>query len=113
MYADSQDAPENHRRHGRIRTEELECCLGKVVDLSASGLRVDGRGRQMVDTGQALDLSLHYPDGEIRVRCRVAHVTRTGFRKHVIGLEFLDLTDQTRSAITRLAHSAYDTRVFL
>jgi len=103
----------NNRRHGRIRTEDLECCLGQVVDLSASGMRVAGRFRNVVKQGQTMRLVLQHPDGELAVECRVAHITRTGIRKQVIGMEFVDPSDQTRAAITRLAHCAHDTRVFL
>jgi len=107
------DRPENHRRHGRIRTEELQCCLGNVIDLSASGMRVAGRGRNVVQKDQVVEMTLRHAEVEFEIKCRVAHVTRAGFRKHVIGLEFIDLSDEDRGRVFTLANTAGDTRVFV
>jgi hypothetical protein len=101
----------NNRRHGRLRTEHLQCrhgqiVLGDVTDLSASGLRLLLKSWTPLKPGACLGLALHWGKIAVPVRARVAWARRAGFRKYRVGLEFLDLTPSETVAVQHLARLA-------
>lgn len=102
------------RRHGRLRCEETSCCVGQVSDLSASGMRILRRGRPIMDVGDEFQISIHPDAGEpvLTLPSRVVWIERQGFRKHVIGLEFVDLDDDKKRLLGELARIVCDKIVF-
>lgn len=95
----------NARRHGRLRVAALTCTLGPVLDLSASGMRVECRGKPPIREGEAAELTMHAPFGPFTVKTRVHWIRRAGFRRYHIGLEFVDMTDEGRKALNLIARS--------
>ncbi len=88
------------RRHHRVKGRgAVNSNLGRVLDLSGGGLRVlgkkkaDGQGR--VELISAID-SVVFP-------ARVVWCHKVGFRKYVIGLEFIDLTTEQIQQVSQFA----------
>ncbi len=89
----------DRRRFGRFRGTRLGCNIGRVVDLSGGGLRV----RRATRISSQMDVKLWTPKRQITVLAKVAWVRRIGFRKYEIGLEFLDMTPETRKDLSTFA----------
>jgi c-di-GMP-binding flagellar brake protein YcgR len=94
---------DEHRRHGRLRTELLRCRFGEVVDISASGMRVLVKGKCPLQQDMELGTELVCEDLKLMVKVRVAWVRKDGFRKHQVGMTFVDLTPSLEAAIRKLA----------
>ena len=90
---------EGRRIPGRLQQDSLECELGPVLDLSAGGMRVLSTRR--VD-GE-VNVSLRGEQVDLKIRCRIAWIRRLGFRRHELGLTFLDLDDEVSKILTRIA----------
>jgi hypothetical protein len=107
-------AGDERRRHGRLRCKQTTCCVGQVIDLSASGMRVKRRGRPLLDVGDELQLSIQVnaDDISLKVSLRVVRIERSGFRQHFYGMEFIDLTDDQKSQLSTLARVVNDQIIF-
>jgi len=114
MMEDQADAEGERRRHGRLRCERTACCVGQVVDLSASGMRVQRRGRPLMEVGDDLTISVLHDgdDSAITLRARVVWIERSGFRKHIYGMEFAGLDDDQKRQLSSLARVVTDQLVF-
>jgi len=102
----------NQRRHGRLVCSHLVCRHGSrtfatVLDMSASGLRVLRKGGCRYKAGDYLGLSLVWFDTILPAKVRIEWVRRAGFRKHLIGLEFVDASPAFKTGITHLIHLAH------
>ena len=86
------------RRSGRLRQEEVWCNLGQVKDLSSSGMRVIGKHvpKKPVIT------RIMGPAVEVTVSGEVKWSKRLGFRKHEMGVEFIEVTPELAEALTSL-----------
>ncbi len=89
----------DRRRFGRFKGSRLGCSIGNVVDLSGGGLRV----RRSTRLSSQMDVKLWTAKRQITVPAKVAWVRRIGFRKYEIGLEFRDLTPETRKDLSTFA----------
>lgn len=98
------------RRHGRLACELLTSTLGEVLDISASGMRVRQSGRVHVVKGDEICITIQFGSSKIPVKVRVAWTRRSGFWSHQIGVEFIDLTDESRKVITQLSRLARKSR---
>lgn len=96
---------EDRRTCGRLRTEQLETDLGRVVNLSGSGMRLLSRQSLAERVGETFDVTLTALGEETTVRATIVWTRRAGFRKHLIGLHFVDLADQDRAWLTDLART--------
>ncbi len=95
--AKAQPHPER-RRGGRIAWPALRSDLGRIIDLSVSGIRIRLGWFKRIKSGQPVELTLQGHDGGIRCRARVVrHLARQ------VALELLDLDDAARSMLGRLA----------
>lgn len=95
------------RRHGRLKTEMLECKgLGAVQDLSASGLRVLIKGKCPVKVSQTLCATLSFEEISLPVELRVMWLEPAGFRKHMAGMAFVNPSPETAAGIQKLALAA-------
>ena len=94
---------EDLRSHGRLKTQEATCSLGRVVDISASGLKVRRSGKQKVSPGDTLNLDLQVASLTTSFPVRVVWVSKSGFFNTDIGLMFDDLSDQQRSELVTIA----------
>ncbi|MHC4220264.1 MAG: PilZ domain-containing protein [Planctomycetota bacterium] len=97
------DAPSDRRRHRRIKaTGAVTCNLGRVLDISGGGLRVlsktktEGQGR----------VELTSVNLRVAIPARVVWCHKVGFRKYVMGLEFMNLTPELMQRVTEIATAA-------
>jgi len=94
----------NHRRHGRLNTQDISCSLGDIINLSASGMRV-GSARAVPQIGSPFTMVIEWSDGRLALSCVVRWIRRTGLLKREVGVEFVDLTDQQRRSLGEIARS--------
>jgi hypothetical protein len=97
---------DDRRTCGRLRTEQLETDLGRVVNLSGSGMGVLSRQSLADRVGETLEITLTALDEETTVRATIIWARRIGFRKHLTGLSFDDLAEDDRAWLTDLARTA-------
>ena len=79
------------RRYPRFTTTVITCSLGDVVDLSAGGIRLRGRGKTPVCRGQIVPITLKAHDSQTITKARVVHIRRVGLRTWEAGFAFVDL----------------------
>ena len=89
----------DRRRFGRSKGTRLGCSIGRVIDLSGGGLRI----RRSTRLSSQMDVKLWTAKRQITVPAKVAWVRRIGFRKYEVGLEFRDLTPDTRKDLSTFA----------
>lgn len=103
---------EESRRHGRLRCEAVTCSLGRVLDASASGMRVLCRGRLPVPMNEPFGMTIHAPEGPFTVIATAVWSKKVGFRRHEVGLVFGDLPPAARRSLTLLARAAAGNTTF-
>lgn len=84
--------------------QEILCNLGKVVDLSASGLRLQTSEKLPKD--ERISFTLQGLDGPLTLCGRVVWTKRSGFFKREVGIRFEQLQQDTIAALRRLARAA-------
>ena len=94
---------DDRRRHGRLRCEGTRSNLGRVVDLSLSGMQVTRRGGRIVDVGDEFFVELRWDKVVLPLKARVVRVQKSGFSKYTYGLEFVDLDPMTREQLTTIS----------
>jgi len=88
------------RRHGRFRQDGLQSSLGPVLDISASGIRLMSRRR----VNGVIEVVLKSESGlELKVSGRVVWCRREGFRRHLVGLELVELSSAKQRLLTRIS----------
>jgi len=97
---------QERRRHGRLKTEGTQSSLGQVVDISASGMKVVRKGALPVAEGESFRIDLEVEKEILSLDVTVRRVRKLGRRKFELGLEFVNLEDETRSKLCRLARIA-------
>lgn len=102
---DTAPAAAQRRRHGRVKTDEVPSTLGRVIDLSASGMRVSA-GRKGPGVGAILDVGIQGVDGPFLIRAKVIRVIRRGLMGSEIGLEFDSPAENVRAELSQLARQA-------
>ena len=90
------------RRRGRVRCDMLQSSMGEVTDISASGMRVLHKGSFHTACGKFLSTKLSCPTAQIQVMVRVCWFTKTGFRRHIVGLEFLKVDKATEKTLLEM-----------
>lgn len=93
------------RRYPRFSTKVITCSLGDVVDLSAGGIRLRGRGKTPVCRGQIVPLTLKAHDSDTITKARVVHIRRVGLRTWEAGFAFVDLRPSLVNDIENLGQS--------
>lgn len=81
--------------------------MGRVLDLSASGIRIAAQGRCKLKLGEIIRLTLDAPQGSLTLSARVVRIERRGFRAHELGLEFVGMKPSTCHALKRLAEFGF------
>lgn len=104
--ADHLLAAKNARRHGRVRLGTVKTSFGPMIDLSASGCRVQLTEKVSVAPGDVLTMEITGVDGKFLVTTRVAWIKRSGWFRKEIGFEFQDITAATRGHLANLARTA-------
>ena len=93
---------DGRRIPGRVAQELLVSDLGPVLDLSAGGMRI--LSTRPPNRSQ-LDVRLKGPDSSLRVRAKVAWCRRLGFRRHEIGMTFVELDDSASAILNRISQA--------
>lgn len=92
--------PRDGRRvPARLPQDSLECDLGPVLDLSAGGMRVLATR----PVNGEIRVSLRGDHLDLKIRCSVAWIRKLGFRRHEIGLTFLDVDGEVSTILSRIA----------
>ncbi|HWB20611.1 MAG TPA: PilZ domain-containing protein [Phycisphaerales bacterium] len=94
-----EDGQPSRRKRGRVDLELLMCDLGLVLDLSAGGMRVEGKKPRT----PTVIVQLQAENAQLTLRARVAWTKRLGFFRHEIGLEFVDVDTETNRILTEIA----------
>ena len=96
---------DGRRVPGRVPQESLMCTLGPVLDLSVGGTRVLAVRPQ----NGIIRISLWGMDVDLTLHAKVVWSRRLGFRRHELGLSFLDADEDIKKILTRIAatHSRY------
>lgn len=95
----STPSSDNRRRSGRIHQETLQCSLGEVLDLSATGMRVIAR---KVPKG-TFSISVEGISENLRIECEVMWSKRKSFWKHEIGLRFVNVDRAITEKLTKVS----------
>jgi hypothetical protein len=111
LWTASDAKPENKRRHGRVKCQHIGCTLGTVVDLSASGLRIKGPGKPKVVAGDRFTMTIQTLEGPMLAPVAVAWTRKLAWRKHEIGVTFLDVGPALSKALTALARASANNEV--
>ncbi len=90
---------EGRRIPGRLPQEQLICNLGPVLDLSPGGMRILCT-RPHLGT---MDVRLRGGDFSLKIHTKVAWSRRLGFRRHEIGLTFLDVDEELGAMLSRIS----------
>lgn len=93
--------PRNKRRHGRVACEFLSCQIGEVVNMSASGVLVHGKGTSLHQPEDRLNLDLKCLDHKLSVSARIAWLEQENSEYHM-GLEFVDLGPELAEQVRKL-----------
>jgi hypothetical protein len=107
-------APEktSQRRHGRLRCENLQVVIGsetaKVLDLSASGMRVRMIRDPGIRQGAHVCARVSSAVGQVDIQACVVWCGKKGFRCFEAGLTFVSVTPQVRKVIAEIARIAGD-----
>ncbi|MEE9211460.1 MAG: PilZ domain-containing protein [Phycisphaeraceae bacterium] len=94
------------RSTGRIWGDTLECSLGTVIDLSASGMRVHRRAGRIIKPDTTITVTLQSAVGALQLKSRVVWAQKIGFWRQEIGLKFLDVSPELRTALSNLGAAA-------
>ena len=89
----------DRRRFGRFDAGRLGCDLGRVMDLSGGGMRIRCPRR----LSGLVDVQLWTVKRRGPVHAKIAWARRIGFRKYELGLEFRDVTPETRQDLSTFA----------
>ncbi len=94
------EANDDRRAHARLPQEALKCNLGEVLNLSLGGMRVRCT-RAPKDT--VVEVELTYEGETMKVQAEVVRSNKIGFRKHELGLRFLNVDPETAKQLTRVS----------
>src|SRR5262245_1648873 len=87
----------------RVRAGHLMCDLGRVLDISALGLRAQSRGKPAVVPGSVAAIMVHAPAESLRLACHVVWTRKVAWRHWQIGVRFVDVTPDVRAGLNLLA----------
>lgn len=98
---------QNRRRHGRIKCPGVKSSLGDVLDVSASGCKIQSRGRLSARVGEVVRINIRPLTSEpFEAYARVVWFQKVGmFRVHT-GLCFEHITPEVRHGLSAIASAA-------
>ena len=79
------------------------CELGEILDLSATGCKLQLKGRSPVKAGQVIPFQLAFEGGRIKLQAQVRWVRRVRLIRVQIGLMFVGVPEKTVAAIGQIA----------
>jgi hypothetical protein len=98
------------RRNRRVKSPELRCHFGEVVDMSAAGLRVCCKGPTTVQVGDAFSAHLQHDrlDIELTIKATVSWVENLGIRRFSVGLELIELSEADQLQLEIIVAAGHD-----
>lgn len=101
--SENQDAPHPERTEGR-RAGRLRCSMigsnqGEVLDISATGARIQLRRAPDIKAGDCFMLDIDALSGTLKINCCAVWIRLNAERKFEMGVEFRDLSDQTKKKL--------------
>ena len=93
------------RRAARYDTTVLNCHLGEVLDLSATGLRVRCSGKPPLKQGDLTKITITSPSDGLYAAAMVAWIKRRGWKSFEMGLRFTDAKPALAYAAENMASS--------
>lgn len=106
-----QHREDQQRRHGRVVCQDIDCTLGEILDISASGMRVRC-GSKPPPLGFEFTTKVDGLDGEITFSGVVVWTRRCGFLRFEAGIEFRNLTEAMRKTLATLARAGAQNESF-
>lgn len=100
------EAGANNRRAGRVKCEGILTSWGEVLNASASGLRITARGRAIPEMGEVAVLTIQGPEGPFKLTAKIVWAKNKNWGKREIGVQFVDVPEQSRWHLARLAEAA-------
>jgi len=101
-------ADDPRRKLPRHETDAVTCELGKILDLSGSGMRVQFKGRCPVKVGQTMPIKLKTPNGSLPVTLRTIWRQRTGLMGgYEAGFQFLGIKPAQSVALATIARFGF------
>ena len=73
----------------------------RLLELSLDGMRIVSA--RVPPEDEPVNVELEDPDGEVCLKARAVWSRRVGFRRHEIGLRFLDMTRELAAKLTRVS----------
>ncbi len=102
MNADKPDG----RSRGRMRCNNVETTLGPVLDFSATGIRILSKREVKHEVeGEPIEIGLLSAFEMVRVKVMVRWSRKLGWRRHEVGLEFVEVSDEVRTVLSEIARS--------
>lgn len=98
--------PPDRRTRGRVRVELTETNLGRVIDLSSTGMKVASRWGQRLEKGQRVRVKIRSVYGNLDIAAQVMWITKQGWLKQELGLHFLELDEGQKKLLTHIGRSA-------
>jgi hypothetical protein len=90
---------QDRRTRGRVRQQGVMSNVGVVIDLSGGGVRILSTHALEGE----LDLSITCDTDSVSMKAQVVWSKRVGFRRHVVGLRFLNLDEAALRTVSRIA----------
>ncbi len=109
----------DRRRAGRLQVEDILCRdeigdFGRVLDLSATGMRVLRNGAiKRIQEGSLMMLTVVHQQCQVLVNVRIRWVVPLGRKKALIGLEFVLLPDHAHEQLRRISRVAKVSTTFV
>lgn len=98
------------RRFGRLRVQHVTCAgLGRVEDISASGMRVVRPRGQLLRAGSNCELVIRHRDHRIVLQAEVVRAEKQRGRGCVHAFRFCELSESERRNLGQLVREAWDT----
>lgn len=109
MIASSKPLADDPRRKlPRHETDAVTCDLGKILDLSGSGMRVEFKGRCPMKVGQTMPIKLKTSNGSLPVTLRVVWRRRTGLLGgYQAGFQFVGIKPAQSVALATIARFGF------
>lgn len=89
---------ERRSAHRYAVSNNVRCNLGEIVDLSASGMRVMTRKPLQGDAR----ITLLAQRAAVQLAGKIAWTKRVGFRRHMVGVEFVQVDAHAEAMLTRI-----------
>jgi hypothetical protein len=92
----------DHRGKPRFVASDVACERGRLVDFSATGLKIRYSRCPKLQVGEIMNLELFSEMGQHNCTAEVVWTTKKGFRKHEVGYRFIDPESAKQMQLFRL-----------